>query len=80
MSVLYIFDAIPNKTSMDCMKDQKKLAPGRIAQLVGRLTQEPEVPGSIPGLPHTFFPPSADSKRAVVNVWQKYVREVLVNG
>ena len=31
-----------------------------------RLTQEPEVPGSIPG-PATFVSPSADSKRAVVS-------------
>ena len=29
--------------------------------------------------PHTFVYPSADSRRAVVSYWQKYVHEVLVN-
>ena len=28
--------------------------PGRVAQLVARLTEEPDVPGSIPG-PATYF-------------------------
>ena len=28
---------------------------------------------------HTFVSPSADSKRAVVRYWRKYVHEVLVN-
>ena len=28
--------------------------------------------------PHTFFSPPADSRRAVVRYWQKYVHEVLV--
>ena len=43
-------------------------------QSVARLTQEPEVPGSIPG-PATF----ADSRRVVVSYWRKYEHEVLVN-
>ena len=43
-----------------------------------RRTQEPEVPGSIPG-PATSVSPSADSRRAVVSYWQKYVHLVLVN-
>ena len=29
--------------------------------------------------PHTFVSPSADSRRAVVSYWRKYVHEVLVN-
>ena len=36
------------------------------------LTQEPEVPDSIPVWPLTFVSPSADSRRAVVSHWQKY--------
>ena len=44
--------------------------PGRVAQSVARLTQEPEV---------TFVSPSAVSRRAVVSYWRKYVHEVLVN-
>ena len=52
---------------------------GRIAQSVAHLTQEPEVPGSIPG-PVTYFrSPSADSRRAVVSYWRTYVHDVLVN-
>ena len=43
-----------------------------------RLTQEPEVPGSIPG-PATFVSLSADSRRVVVSCWRKYVHLVLVN-
>ena len=31
-----------------------EISPGRVAQWVARLTQEPEVPGSIPGLA-TYF-------------------------
>ena len=38
--------------------------PGRVA----RLTQEPEVPGSIPGPAHTFVSSSVNSRRAVVIV------------
>ena len=30
-------------------------------------------------LPHTFVSPSADSRRAVVSFWRKYVHEILVN-
>ena len=40
---------------------------GCIAQLVMRLTQEPEVPDSIPSLALTFVSLSADSRRAVVS-------------
>ena len=32
-----------------------------------------------PVRPHTFVSPSADSRRAVVSYWGKYVHEVLVN-
>ena len=53
--------------------------PGRVAQLVGHLTRKSEVLGSIPVWPHTFVSPSADSRRAVVSYWRKYVNEVLVN-
>ena len=38
-----------------------------------------EVLGSIPGLA-TYFFPSADSRRAVVSYWQKYVHEVRLGG
>ena len=48
---------------------------GCLAQSVGLLTQEPEVPGLI----HTSICPYTDSGRAVVRYWQKYVHEVLVN-
>ena len=53
--------------------------PGRVAQSVARLTQEPEVPGSIPGPATYFLSPSAVSGRAVVSYWRKYVHELLVN-
>ena len=43
------------------------------------LTQEPAVQVQYPVPPHTFISPSADSRRAVVNYWLKYVHEVLVN-
>ena len=49
------------------------LVPGRVAQSVARLTHEPEV------RPHSSVSPSADSRRAVVSYWRKYVHEVLVN-
>ena len=53
--------------------------PSRLSQSVTRLTEEPEVPDSIP-VPATYFvSPSADSNRAVVSYWRKYVHEVLVN-
>ena len=29
--------------------------------------------------PHTFVSPSADSRKAFVSYWRKYVQEVLVN-
>ena len=32
-----------------------------------------------PVRPHTFVSPSADSSRAVVSFWRKYVHKVLVN-
>ena len=54
------------------------MEPDHVAQSVKRLTQEPEVLGSILGL-HTFVSPSADSRRAVFSYWRKYVYEVLVN-
>ena len=41
--------------------------PGRIAQSVAHLTQEPEVPGLTP---QTFVSPSADSRRAIVSYWR----------
>ena len=50
-----------------------------MAQLVARLTQEPEVQVQYPVRPHTFVSCSADSRRAVVSYWRKYVHEVLVN-
>ena len=53
--------------------------PGRVAQSIGRLTQEPEVPVRHPVRPHTFVSPSADLRRKVVSYWRKYVNEVLVN-
>ena len=49
-----------------------------VVQLIAHLTQEPEVPGGIPGSA-TFVPPSADSRRAVVSYWRKYVYKVLIN-
>ena len=52
--------------------------PGRLAQSVERLTQEPEVPGSIPSPPHTFVSPSADSRRTVGSYWRKYEHKILV--
>ena len=52
----------------------------RVAQSTARLTQEPEIPGSIPGPVTCFcFSSSADSGRAVVSYWRRYVHEVLVN-
>ena len=54
--------------------------PSPMAHWVARLTQEPEVPDSIPVQPHTFVSPFADSIRAVVSYWPRFVQEVLVNG
>ena len=42
------------------------------------LAQEQEVPGSVPCQVAYFVPPSADSRRAVVNYWRKFVHLVLV--
>ena len=48
--------------------------------MVARLTQEQEVPASIPVQPPlTFISPFAGSRRAVVSNWRKYVHAVLVN-
>ena len=52
--------------------------PGRVVQSVGHLTHKSEGLGSIPVWPYTFVSP-ADSRRAVVSYWRKYVHEVLVN-
>ena len=46
---------------------------GHVVQSVAYLTHEPEVPGWTPGPAHTFVSPSADSRRAVVSYWQKYM-------
>ena len=53
--------------------------PGRVAQLVRRLTRKSEVLGSIPGLATYFRFSFRFSRRAVVSYWRKYVHEVLVN-
>ena len=45
--------------------------PGRVAQSAVRLTQEPEVLGSILGSATYFASPSAVSRRAVVSYLQK---------
>ena len=46
-----------------------------MAQSVARLTHRVQYPVR----PHTFVSPSADSRRAVVSYWRKYVHEVLPN-
>ena len=51
--------------------------PDRVEQSVARLTQEAEVPGSIPNPVHTFVSPSTNSRKAVVSYWRKYVHEGL---
>ena len=53
--------------------------PGHVAQSLWHLTRKSEVLGSIPVWPHTFVSPSADSRRALVSYWRKYVHEVLNN-
>ena len=58
-------------------KSQSK-APGHVAQSVGHLSQRSWV--RYPVWPHTFVSPAADSRRALVSYWRKYVHEVLVNG
>ena len=45
----------------------------------GHLTQEPEVPGSIPNRAHNFVSASSDSRRAAASNWQESVHSVLVN-
>ena len=52
---------------------------GHVAQSEACLTLKPEVPSQYLVRPHTSVSPSADSRRAVVSYWQKYVHEVLVN-
>ena len=52
--------------------------PVRVLQLVARLTQEPEVSGSILLRPQFFVSLSADPRRAVISYWRKYEHEVLV--
>ena len=55
-------------TSMDFRYFQKGES-GRVAQLVARLSQEPEVPSSIPG-PVTYFRfSSAELRMTSVNYW-----------
>ena len=51
---------------------------GRVAQSVARLTQEPDVPGSIHG-PATYFRfSSLCVKKGVISYWRKYAHEVQV--
>ena len=52
--------------------------PSRVAQSVVKLTRKS---GSWVRFTvrHTFVSPSADSRKAVVSYWRKYVHEVLVN-
>ena len=52
--------------------------PGRIVQSVEHLIHQRSWV-QYPVLPHAFFSPSAESRRAVVSYWRKYVHEVLVN-
>ena len=51
--------------------------PHRAVSRASDLSQRPQV--LYPIRPHTLFSPSADSRRAVVSYWRKYVLEVLVN-
>ena len=51
--------------------------PGHVAQSVGHLTQGSWVRFTV--RLHTFVSPSADSRRAVVSYWRKYVHEVLLS-
>ena len=53
--------------------------PDRVARSVARLTQEAEVRVRYPIRPHTFVSTPADSRKAVVSYWRKYVHEMLVN-
>ena len=52
---------------------------GRIAQSVGHLTRKSESWVRYAIWPYTFVSPSAESRRAVVSYWRKYVHEVLLN-
>ena len=52
---------------------------GRIAQSVGHLTRKSESWIGYAVWQHTFVSFPADSRRAVVSYWCKYVHEVLVN-
>ena len=61
--------------NIQCTKQE----PGRVAKSVRHLSRKSGVLGSIPGLATYFRSPSADSRRAVVSYWRKYVHEVLVN-
>ena len=55
---------------------QSRAWPGRVAQPVARMTQEPDVLTWIPG--SAFVSPSADSRlRAVVYYWRKHVHLVM---
>ena len=49
---------------------------GPLVQLVACLTQVPEVPVR----PHNFISSSADSRRAVVRYWRKFVHKILLTG
>ena len=53
------------------------LVPGRAAQSVRRLSQEPEFPGTIPGPAIYFVSASADSRRTDISYLGKCVHEVL---
>ena len=75
LSCLTEFDHVRITSTLLCLH---KYA-GRVAQSIRRLTQEPEVRVRYPVRPYTFVSPSADSRRAVVRYWRKYVHEVLVN-
>ena len=52
--------------------------PGRVAQLVAHLTQEPDVPGSIPGPAAYFCFSFRWFKKYSCQLRRKYVHEVLV--
>ena len=67
----------PPPTRKLCLWGWRILFSCRRAQSVACLTQEPEIPGSIPG-PATYFHFPFRWFRAVVSYWQKYLYEVLV--
>ena len=76
---LHLLDAILQQYCIVKQKLFNFLGPGRVAQLVARLIQDRRFRVRYPIRPHTFVSPSADSRRAFVSYWQKYVHEVLVN-